>query len=643
FVTCTAAPILCYGDSTIALVSASGGVAPYTGTGSFPIAAGLFQVIVTDANGCTATSSVNRTQPAEITGSFSQTSCNSYTWNGTTYTQSGNYVQVLQAANGCDSTVTLSLTITAAQFPISLSASVTNAGCPGAQNGAIDLSVTGGTAPFAYTWSGGQTTQDISGLGAGLLQVVVSDAAGCQAAAYYTVLEPGSLPALGAIQGTAVSCVSQVPGTAVFSVVPVSDGLNTTTYIWSAPAGFSIVSGQGTPTVSIGWTASSIDPSIAGSLQVTASTPCALVSQSLALSYALVKPVTPGSISGSAKVCPGETVTYSVAAVARATEYAWELPAGMSFVGAGNTNVIRVLVSASYAGGDVKVCAGNACGFSGLRIRTTSLNSPLTPGVITGQVTGLCNAPLVNYSISAVAGATSYVWTAPAGGTIVSGQGTTQISITYGAVSTGQISVRSSNACGLSSQRTLTVSGLPGRPDPITATPTGVPCAGTTVTYGVPTVSGASSYSWTTSTGGTIQGGQGSKTVSISWSAAAAGVLQFVIVRSVNACGQSSTRSMQLTPASCVRNFESVDGRLSVFPSPGRSVFTVRALTDNEGPYELRALDLSGRVIETRNGVAEIGENIFSWPETASSWLSGVYFVEWRQGLTLYRARLIVE
>ena len=643
-VTCTATPILCFGDSAIAVVSATGGTTPYSGVGSFAIAAGLFHPVVTDANGCTASPSpLQCNTPAEITSSFSQISCNSYTWNGTTYSQSGTYVQVLQAANGCDSTVTLSLTITAAQFPIVLSASVTNAGCPGAQTGAVDLNVSGGTAPFTYAWSGGQTTQDVTGLSAGVIQVVVSDAVGCQTAADYTVLEPGQLPALGAIQGTAVSCVSQVPGTAVFSVAPVSDGFNTTTYVWSAPIGFSIVSGQGTSTVTMGWTAASIDPSITGNIQVTASTPCAAVSQSLAVSYALVKPVTPGSISGSAKVCPGETVTYSVAAVARATEYAWVLPAGMTFVGSSNTNVIQVQVSASYMGGDVKVCAGNACGFSGLRTRTTSLNSPLTPGVITGQVTGLCNASLVNYSIAAVSGATSYDWVAPAGATIVSGQGTTQISISYGTVSTGQISVRSSNACGLSALRTITVSGLPGRPDPITATPAGTPCAGTSVTYGVPTVTGASSYTWATSSGGSILAGQGTKTASISWSASAAGVLQFISVRSVNACGQSSTRSIQLTPSSCVRNFESVDGRLSVFPSPGRSTFTVRALAETEGVFELRALDLSGRVIETRTGVAEIGENIYSWPETAASWLSGVYFVEWRQGLTLYRARLIVE
>lgn len=42
---------------------------------------------------------------------FSATDCDSYTWNDSTYTQSGNYIQRFQSVNGCDSLVTLHLTI----------------------------------------------------------------------------------------------------------------------------------------------------------------------------------------------------------------------------------------------------------------------------------------------------------------------------------------------------------------------------------------------------------------------------------------------------------------------------------------------------------------------------------------------------
>ena len=45
------------------------------------------------------------------TGTDNQTSCNSYDWNGTVYTSSGSYTQTLQTTAGCDSVVTLTLTI----------------------------------------------------------------------------------------------------------------------------------------------------------------------------------------------------------------------------------------------------------------------------------------------------------------------------------------------------------------------------------------------------------------------------------------------------------------------------------------------------------------------------------------------------
>ncbi len=59
----------------------------------------------------------------DVTSDFYQTACNSYTWNGQTYTQSGDYVQTFTTVNGCDSIVTLHLTISnIATFEFSASA-----------------------------------------------------------------------------------------------------------------------------------------------------------------------------------------------------------------------------------------------------------------------------------------------------------------------------------------------------------------------------------------------------------------------------------------------------------------------------------------------------------------------------------------
>ena len=63
-------------------------------------------------NGCDSSVTLTLTVLPHSTYTFSATRCDSYTWNDTTYYESGVYQQVFEAANGCDSTVTLTLTIT---------------------------------------------------------------------------------------------------------------------------------------------------------------------------------------------------------------------------------------------------------------------------------------------------------------------------------------------------------------------------------------------------------------------------------------------------------------------------------------------------------------------------------------------------
>ncbi len=56
---------------------------------------------------------------------------------------------------------------------------ITNESCPDNADGAIDLTVTGGTPPLTYEWSTGATTEDLSGLTGGIYDVVVTDALNC--------------------------------------------------------------------------------------------------------------------------------------------------------------------------------------------------------------------------------------------------------------------------------------------------------------------------------------------------------------------------------------------------------------------------------------------------------------------------------
>ncbi len=74
---------------------------------------GLFTAVIPNTAGCDSTITIDLTITNSNTGSETMTECNSYTWNtnGQTYTQSGQYTAVLTNASGCDSTVTLNLTI----------------------------------------------------------------------------------------------------------------------------------------------------------------------------------------------------------------------------------------------------------------------------------------------------------------------------------------------------------------------------------------------------------------------------------------------------------------------------------------------------------------------------------------------------
>ena len=85
-------------------------------------------------------------------------------------------------------------------------------------------------------------------------------------------------------------------------------------------------------------------------------------------------------------------------------------------------------------------------------------NTPPQPGTISGPITSNVNAT-ETYSIAPVAYAGSYFWTVTLG-TIVSGQGTNSINVTWDTFGFGRISVVANNACGTSPEQALLPIGL---------------------------------------------------------------------------------------------------------------------------------------------------------------------------------------
>jgi hypothetical protein len=135
----------------------------------------------------------------------------------------------------------------------------------------------------------------------------------------------------------------------------------------------------------------------------------------------------------------------------------WTVPTGASITSATNTNLITVNFNGLFTTGNITVAAVNNCGIGTARSLAVKA-SPNRPFTITGP-TSVCVNSNQTYSISSVTGASSYVWTIPGGGTITSGQGSKIINMTYGPTvsANGIVTVKASNACGVSSARVLAV------------------------------------------------------------------------------------------------------------------------------------------------------------------------------------------
>jgi hypothetical protein len=205
-------------------------------------------------------------------------------------------------------------------------------------------------------------------------------------------------------------------------------------------------------------------------------------------------PATPGTISGPATICSGSSNTYSITAVAGATSYTWTTPLGWS--GTSTTNSITTTSSATS--GNITVTADNTCGTSAAQTLAVTVNSiPTTPGTISGPAT-ICSGSSNTYSVTAVAGATSYTWTTPLGW---SGTSTTNSITTTAGATSGNITVTADNTCGTSAAQTLavTVNSIPTTPGTISGPAT--ICPGSSNTYSVTAVAGATSYTWTTPLG----------------------------------------------------------------------------------------------------------------------------------------------
>lgn len=105
------------------------------------------------------------------------TACNTYssTW-GQVYDQTGFYTDTLLSVNGCDSIVSIDLTITG---PPEFSTTIASPDTCDGNNGAAFVTAVGGSGALSYNWSNGISGPLLSGLTSGSYTVTVTDQDGC--------------------------------------------------------------------------------------------------------------------------------------------------------------------------------------------------------------------------------------------------------------------------------------------------------------------------------------------------------------------------------------------------------------------------------------------------------------------------------
>ena len=158
-----------------------------------------------------------------------------YDWSDDTYDGiedpmtlcAGVYTIVVTDANGC--TEMQSVTLGEGEPPIDVQTTLTEPLCNGDCNGSIDLSVSGAMTPVTFNWSNGATTEDLFGLCAGEYTVTVTYAfGGCTAVEVVTLAEPSTL--IVSTSMTPLSAAGANDGTATASPF---GGTPNYTYNWS--------------------------------------------------------------------------------------------------------------------------------------------------------------------------------------------------------------------------------------------------------------------------------------------------------------------------------------------------------------------------------------------------------------------------
>jgi hypothetical protein len=568
------------------------------------LTAGTYALTVTDASSCTVIDSITLTAPQTVAASFStsafaggyQISCNgnadgsidvtpsggaapyAFIWSNNATTedlsaiQAGNYAITITDLNNCNTSISVTLTEPAA---LTTSATISNfngfaVSCHGAADASILINPSGGTAPYSFNWSNGQSLQGIANLNAGNYAVTVTDANACQTLINALLItEP--LPISASLSstsynGTNISCKGGSDGdisvTAIGGAAP---------YLYSIDAG---VSQQAQPLFN------SLN---AGNYSIitTDANGCSL-SQSITLSEpanAHTANIIPPALN---TICAGDSVILSAAA---ANSYLWSDGSTTQSVAITSTGFYSVTTT------DINGCAASSSAVP------VSVRNPAKVSITPAGIVQICQGDSV---VLASSPAPSYLWS----------EGSTTNTITVFNSGTYTVTVQDTSICpGTAS---VQVSLLPAAPVPQI-----------TQNGNVLTSSTAASYQWN------INGSPINGATDQSYTITASGNYS-VTVEDINGC-RSTSAPLQVV----FTGIQSIAAGFNIeaSPNPFAHQLNIAYSLPMDDVVEIQVVSiLSQQVIAQFKGNKTSGRHLFSPDLTHSNAAAGMYLIRFKAG-----------
>jgi gliding motility-associated-like protein len=222
------------------------------------VPAGSYSVMVTDLNGCVSSSFQATIEgpfaPLEVNGISADLKCREepegsinltvsggtfpyqFVWSNGSNTEdiqglyAGTYDVLVSDASGCTAD-TFSIVVSQPDQFLVVSGSLYDVTCFGESNGGVDLTVTGGTPGYTYSWTNGSFLPDLSSVPPGVYTVTVQDQAECIRTATFEIIQPPQL----FINGNVIdnSCFENSDG---IIDITVSGGVPAYEFLWSTGA-----------------------------------------------------------------------------------------------------------------------------------------------------------------------------------------------------------------------------------------------------------------------------------------------------------------------------------------------------------------------------------------------------------------------